>query len=331
MQRMVWQGYLLIVLILVSATYRFAYAGIEDYKSKKHPAFHQELVYNNISPKIIKFSDQLYDLLSLTKLSTNYANSAQMMSALESSWEKQALLSMGMNENEMSLARMALEGTPLMGTYSRSKPVSDINASKLHTYPLVIFFSSHVQSMAQHLANLKRWIQELIPGGAFAANIILVTSSSTYYSVSDLASSALTLPLYNYLIDVFREDLHISQEELAKEMLMYYFSGWHIIKTVYVKNPLYFSPQFEGALSEQRNFIGFSDVILATPQPYCEVARVIATNNLPHNAAFHHSCFDFNAQNPKSYFDIDVIADSLNAFKQWIKTETKHFQKKDRY
>lgn len=329
MQRTVWQDCLLVVLILL-ATYRVAFAGIEDHRSKKHPAFHQELIYNNISPKIIKFSDQLYDLLSLTKLSTIFTNSAQIMSALESGWEKQALLSMGMNEYEMSLARSALEETTLVGTYSRSTPVADVRNQKLHVYPLMIFFSSHVESMAQHMANLKLWIQELIPGEILAANIILVTSSSTYYSVSDLSSAALNLSLSNHLIDAFRGDLHISQEELAREMLMYYFGGWHIIKTVYAKNPLYFSPQFEGALSEQRNFIGYSDVILATPQPYCEVARVIAVNNLPRRKIFHHSCFDYNAQNPKANFNLDVIADSLNAFKQWIRTETKYFQKNSR-
>ena len=332
MQRMVWLSCLLGMLLLLSAVHRHALAtpGVDENKRLIYANFLLELQRNQISPKIRKYSDQLYDLLSITQLSTTYNTSDEMMFALDASWDKQNLLSTEMSTEQKAAINKALSALPLRGGYTRSENIANLRTERPNP-SLMVFFSSHSDSMAQNLGRLKEWISKLKQNQFFAANILLVTSTSTHYSFEDLKNPVIDKDMSSYLQHTFKNYQHISQQQLAEEMLWFTFMGWHLVDTIYLEKPLHFSEQLEGALRQQRDFQGFSSVLLSSLQPYCEEAKAILHNALPRGFPFHHSCFDYNEQTPIAYSSMDVIADSLNALKHWIKTETKYHQKKNRH
>ena len=244
---------------------------------------------------------------------------------LDSNWEKTAVLSSKITEQQKIKINEALSHTPLRGNYYHQ--IDSGKNQVLHTMPhqsLVIFFSSHPEPMLKNLSHLKEIRKNITSNYFLPANVLLVSSTATYNSdeLSNLKSN-------QSLSEEFKNLLHskqrVSQVDLAKEMLWKLFDQWIITTTIQFDSTQHFSQKLENYLSEPQNFERYSNVILVTLQPYCEEAKVIVRNKLKHEYTLFHSCMDFYTTPSVEYQTMDIIADSLNALRHLIKTENRFY------
>ncbi|MET4707365.1 hypothetical protein [Endozoicomonas lisbonensis] len=327
MLRTVWLGYLFGMLVLLSAVHRIALAtpGADDYPSADHTSFKSNLQDMGVSSKITSFSEPLYKLFSITQLSLNYTDYSSMLSALDTNWKKETVLSSKITDQQKVEIKKLLLNTPVRGVHHPEKDNNEglIPYSEPHQ-SLVIFFSSHIQPMLKNLNKLKEIKKHIANNDFFTANVLLV-SSTTYYRFDELLKLESSSDLSEHFKILLRGKKLISQSDLAKGLFGKFFS-WPVIDTIPFDSSQHFSHELEKFLSQTQNYEVYSRIILATFQPYCEEAKIIVTNKLKHNYSFYHSCLDFYTETQADYPSMVVIADSLNALRHWIETENKYKQ-----
>ncbi|AMO54773.1 hypothetical protein [Endozoicomonas montiporae] len=328
MQRIVWLGYLFGVLLLMLAAQRVALAthNAEDTSSKLYENFRSKLSAINASTEVIRYSKPIYDLLSITEQSTDFSSVSHMLSVLRSGWDKERLSYTVQAKEQVDSANKALRNTPVFGAYSSGQIDDSGFEQKAYYHNLMIFVSSHPGSMSKHILHLRAWMNRKIGKNSLPTSIILITSDSKFYSRLDIAENGLEPGLIKYLNETFKGDGRLSQGQLAKEIILYYFKDWTIIKTIDIGlHSGALRSEFEKGLSDERDFINYSDLTLVTPQPFCELAKTIVRHKLPTQSfKFYHSCYD--DKKPHAQLETDDIADRLDAFKEWINTENEYQQ-----
>lgn len=311
------------MLILLSTVHRVALAtpNIDEFNSQQYINFRDNLLSNGASKTIMKYSKQLYELFSATQLPLNYGSYDNMTSILDSSLDKGTVLSSEITSEQKIKIVNALGKTPLTGSYHNkvgSSPYEESSSS------LLIFFSSHAESMYKNLKKLKKLTKGIAHLSNFPSHVLLVTSTSTHYTHEELLQLNLNDNVFFHPDNLLPKQHQITQADLAKEMLRYFFDHQPYVTSIPVDATLHFSQQLEDVLNESRNFEGYSVIFLATLQPYCEEAQVIIRSKLTHKHIFNHSCLDLYENTSARYYTMDAIADSLNAFRHWIKTAGKY-------
>lgn len=327
MLRTVWLGYFFGMLLLLSAVDRIALAtpGADDYSLSDYTSFKSNLKDMAVSNRIIGFSKSLYKLFSLTQLSLNYTDYSSMMSALNTNWKKETVLSSKITDQQKIEIKKLLRNTPVRGIHNPEKDNNEslIPYSETHQ-SLVIFFSSHIQPMLKNLNKLKEIKKHIANDDFFTANVLLVTSTA-YYSLDELLKLESISNLSEHFKILLQNKKLISQSDLATGLFGKLFR-WPIINTIQFDSSQHFSHELENVLSQTQNYEVYSRIILAAFQPYCDEAKIIVTNKLKHNYSFYYSCLDFYTEAQADYPSIAIIADSLNALRHWIETENRYKQ-----
>ena len=310
------------MLILLSTVHRVALAtpNIDEINSEQYINFRDNLLSNGASKTIMKYSKQLYELFLANQLPLNYGSYDNMTSILDSSLDKGTVLSSEITSQQKIKIVNALLKTPLTGSYNNkvgSSPYVESSPS------LLIFFSSHAESMYKNLKKLKELTKKIANLSNFPSHVLLA-STSTHYTREELLQLKLNDSIFFHPDNLLRKQQQITQADLATEMLRYFFDHKPYVTPIPIEATLHFSKELEEALSEPRNFEGYSVIYLATLQPYCEEAQVIIRNKLTHKHIFNHSCLDLYENTSAKYYTMDAIADSLNAFRHWIKTASKY-------
>ena len=325
MQRIVWLGYLFGMLLLLATAQSIALAAYntEGTKSEQYAAFQEELVRRGASKSVIKYHQSIYDLLSITELSTSYRTIKEMQAALDSGWEKEKVSYQIADEPKTKAAGEALQKTPMMGSHKSSSTA--LAKPESAPYLLMVFFSSNPRSMSEHVTKLRQWLEHKVAKEPFVSNIMLITSYSIYHSRDEIRKSNFEPMFLRFLNNKFPDNNPISQNQLANEVLRYYFDSWSIIKEINIPKGNNLLDELKKQLPDQESFNSFTDIALVSPQPFCRLTELILLNKFPgKESSFHHSCHDEKRNH--SILNIEEIAERLDAFKDWINAENEYNQ-----